>query len=500
MVASCAVILFLPDLGPEKYTDLATLFKNERARQATIGYSVAVCRNGSVIYQESFGTDGAGHTLNKRTPMYLGPSSEVLSGALLYSLALQGKINLEENIWGYLPSIPRGKSSPQKKSLRPNGVDDFSGETAPGGGVQPTITVRDMADQSTRLSDELARAFSTTVLGYEAYEVNPSDILKSGQRRDKITHNRLSYRVLGAAMENAGKDSFDALLQAYILQPLGMRRTTARPDAVQDAAIGSGHFFGLAFPYSSRIPSLAAPADGISTTTEDMAKFLAYITAPPSKGIASLPPSSVAGLYQPLKKGGNTGFGWKIAEAGGNRTVYHGGSVEGFSSRVVIWPERNAGIIVLAPQGGIVESSIVLPMLTQAAEAILFSGSSPRLFPVSRVLILLGIALLLYSITLFSQTSTAHSWAKGVVDRQETGTNAYYHRLITIKTSVGLLVRAALLAATPAILGAIFGRSFTYHDLMVLEPGTSTFFILSLLAGSLRNITRLVWLKRTEQG
>jgi len=231
-----------------------------------------------------------------------------------------------------------------------------------------------------------------------------------------------------------------------------------------------------------------------------MAKFLAYITAPPSKGIASLPPSSVAGLYQPLKKGGNTGFGWKIEEAGGNRTVYHGGSVEGFSSRVVIWPERNAGIVVLAPQGGIVESSIVLPMLTQAAEAILFSGSSPRLFPVSRVLILLGIALLLYSITLFSQTSTAHSWAKGVVDRQETGTNAYYHLLIAAKTSVGLFVRVVLLAATPAILGALFGHSFTYHDLMVLEPGTATFFIMSLLAGSLRNITRLVWLKRTKQG
>ena len=98
IAASIAVILYIPDLGPEKYTDFSAMFKHERLRQANAGYSVAICKNGSILYQESFGHDGLGQALAKDTPMYLGPSSEILSGALLYSLALQKKISLDDDI------------------------------------------------------------------------------------------------------------------------------------------------------------------------------------------------------------------------------------------------------------------------------------------------------------------------------------------------------------------------------------------------------------------
>ncbi|MCE5256519.1 MAG: beta-lactamase family protein [Spirochaetaceae bacterium] len=498
IIAACAIILYLPDLGPERYTDLAALFKHERTRQSTVGYSVAVCRNGSIIYQESFGTDGAGEKLSKGTPMYLGPSSEVLTGALLYSFSLQGKINLDEDIRSYLPEYPGKPDARQQKNLK---IDGQPGPAAPSSALAApaTITVRDMADPTMLPNEDLAREFSTKISGYEAYEVDPSNILNPGRHQGNATHNRFAYRVLGVVMESVGVDSFDGLLQSRILRPLGMRNTTAVPESVEGLAVGSGRFFSFQFPNNSRIPNAAAPADGIATTSDDMAKFLAYITAPPSKGIASLPSSSVTGLYQPLKKGGSRGFGWKINEANGNRTVYQGGSVEGFSSRIVIWPERNAGIVVLAPQGGIVESSIILPMLTQAAEKILFTGSSSKLFPVSRVLLLIGIALGVYILTLFSQTSTAHSWAKAAVERQETGTNIYFHQLITARTTFGLILRVLLIFLAPTLIGAIFGGSLTYHDLMVLEPGTSAFLAIALLAGALRNTTRLVWLRRTKQ-
>ena len=101
IAASMAVIIYTPDLGPEKYTDFSTMFKHERQRQANAGYSVAICKNGSIIYQDSFGHDGSGQALANDSPMYLGPSSEILSGALLYSLTLQKKISLDEDIRQY---------------------------------------------------------------------------------------------------------------------------------------------------------------------------------------------------------------------------------------------------------------------------------------------------------------------------------------------------------------------------------------------------------------
>ncbi|PKL06517.1 MAG: hypothetical protein CVV53_03915, partial [Spirochaetae bacterium HGW-Spirochaetae-9] len=287
---SLAVIIYLPDIGPERYTELGTMFKHERSRQANAGYSVAVCRNGSIFYQESFGYDGSGQPLAKDTPMYLGPSSEILSGALLYSLTLQKSLSLGDDLRMYLPEIPTS-------GIRNIKVD-------PEAGVVPSperaITLRQLASHSLSLSDQTLKNFGSRISGLEAGEFDPEKYLRLRFQPGNTVRSRLAYRILGIAMENAEGMSFDELLQSRLLIPLEMHGTTARPDSLQGVATGSGLFFGLSFPYDSRVPYIAAPADGIVSTSEDIAKFLSYITAPPRKGIKSLPPSSVAGLYQPL--------------------------------------------------------------------------------------------------------------------------------------------------------------------------------------------------------
>lgn len=495
IAASIAVSVYIPELGPERYTDLATLFKHERGRQANAGFSVAVCRNGSIIYQESFGKDGSGQPLAKDTPMYLGPSSEILSGALLYSLSLQKVISLDEDIRTYLPGLPLfSRNSLRTAAAIENPTlseDKLSSEF---------ITVRQLASQSVNLNSVVLKEFGTKISGLEAGELNPEQFIKSRLASSGSTRSRLVYRILGSAMENVTKTSFDELLQSRILIPLGMHGTTSKPDSLQGVAVGSGLFFGLSFPYDSRVPDIAAPADGIVTTAEDIAKFLSYITAPPRKGIASLPPSSVAGLYQPLLPDGDTGFGWRISEEKGNRIVFQGGSVEGFSSRVVIWPERNVGIAILSAQGGVIQSNIVLPLLTSAAEKVLFTGSSPRPFPVSRMLVIVGIVLLVYLISLFWQASTSSSWTKALIDQQETGHVGFFQKFAVIRTAAGIIVRAGLLVAAPYLVGKIVGRPLVYHDLLIMEPGGAAFFIVVMIAAILRNISRLVWIVHMRHG
>jgi CubicO group peptidase (beta-lactamase class C family) len=495
IAASLVVIIYIPDLGPEKYTDFTTLFKHERQRQANAGYSVAICRNGSIFYQESFGRDGLGQLLAEDTPMYLGPSSEILSGALLYSLTLGKSISLDDDIRIYLPELP------------PSGVRSFKAlpelETFPAPAPTATegiVTVRQLASHSLTLSDQDLKKFGSRISGLEAGELDPEKFVRARLKAGAFTRSRLSYRILGTVMENAGKASFDELLQSRLLIPLGMHGTTSRPDSLQGVAIGSGLFFGLSFPYDSRVPFIAAPADGIVTTAEDIAKFLSYITAPPKKGIGSLPSSSVAGLYQPLIPGGNTGFGWRIIADEGNRLVFQGGSVEGFSSRVVIWPERNAGIAILSAQGSVIQSNVVLPLLTSAAEKILFSGSSPRLFPLSRVLFIAGISFLVYVISILLQTATSFAWTKTLMDRRETVRGNAYQNFIVFRTLAGIAVRAALLVAAPLLVGQFIGRPLEYHDLLTMEPGGCAFFIIAMIAGIMRNITRMLWLNHLERG
>ncbi|HWR13131.1 MAG TPA: serine hydrolase domain-containing protein [Rectinemataceae bacterium] len=493
VAASLAVIVYIPDLGPEKYSDLSTMFRHERSRQANAGYSVAICKNGSIFYQESFGHDGAGQPLAKDTPMYLGPSSEILSGALLYSLTLQKRISLDDDIKTYLPELPL--YGLRNIKMAPGEEDGPAPDEK-----EAIVTVRQLASQSISLSDRDLKNFGSRISGLEAGELDPEKYLKTRLKAGALSRSRLSYRILGTAMENAEKTSFDELLQAHILIPLGMHGTTSRPDSLRDVAIGSGLFFGLSFPYDSRVPYIAAPADGIVTTAEDIAKFLTYITAPRSKGIPSLPSSSVAGLYQPLIPGGDTGFGWRIVSRDGNRLVFQGGSVEGFSSRVVIWPERNAGIAILSAQGGVLQSNIVLPLLTSAAEKILFSGSSPRLFPLNRLMFIAGISIMVYVMSILLQTASSLSWTKTLRDRRETGRGNFYQNLILSRTAIGAAVRVGLILIAPHLIGLLIGRSVEYHDLMTMEPGGTAFFIIAMIAGVLRNIARLLWFFHLERG
>lgn len=495
IIASAAVLLYLPDIGPERYTDLDSLFSHERHRQANAGFLVAVCRNGNITYSSPFGKDGSGQPLSYDTPMYLGPTSEILSGALLRSMSYQKIISLDEDISFYLPELqPLPENGPGVRRANSDAVS--AAAAAPEG----RITLRQLASHSADMKMTAVKEYETRISGLEAGELPPDHFFSQLLSNAASPRSRIAYRILGAAMENAGRDTFDELLQRNLLIPLGMHGTTSRPDSLQGVATGSGLFFGLAFPYDSRVPYIAAAADGIVTTVQDIGRFLSYITAPPRKGIATLPPSSVPALYQPLIARGDTGYGWRITNIDGDRVIFQGGSVEGFSSRVMIWPERNAGIAILSAQGGIVQSNIVLPLLTSAAEQILFTGSSPKLFPVGRVLVIAGIIVLVYLAGIFFQILTVPSWTKAVFARQETGNRRNYVKFSIVRTGIGIAFRLALFIAVPLAGGMLVGRPIFYHDLFIMEPGLAASFTVAAIAGIMRNISRLVWIRHTMYG
>ena len=75
ILAAALLLLYLPDIGPERYTDLAAFFRTELKRQGFSGYTVAVVKDGSVLYVDAFGTDGQGEALTVDTPMAIGSLS-----------------------------------------------------------------------------------------------------------------------------------------------------------------------------------------------------------------------------------------------------------------------------------------------------------------------------------------------------------------------------------------------------------------------------------------
>lgn len=169
-----ALALYIPDIGPEKYTNLETLFSNEAKRQANAGFSVAVAQNGRIIYQQSFGKDGSGQLISYDTPMYLGPSSEILSGALLYSMAIQKKLSLDVDVKEYLPDLPPFSV----RSLRQVEAMDKAAAVSAQPEANP-ITLRMLASHTVNLNDPALARFASQVSGLEAGEFNPEQFIRS---------------------------------------------------------------------------------------------------------------------------------------------------------------------------------------------------------------------------------------------------------------------------------------------------------------------------------
>jgi CubicO group peptidase (beta-lactamase class C family) len=506
LLAAIAIVIYIPEMGPDKYTDFATLFRTERARQANAGFSVAVTRGGRTIYSESFGVDGLKQPLYNTTPMYLGPASEILSGALLYSLTLDNKMSLDSNINTYLPQFPVTSIRDLNAVTTVAPTQSSPTSSVPVRPQSTAITVRQLAAHRVNFQDVINRnkilsRYDSRISGLEAGVLDPELLIKSRIENNGTTRSRLAYRILASAMENAGHNNFDALLQDRLLVPLHMYSTTTQPSPLHSLTVGSGLFFGLAFPYDSRVPQVAAPADGIITTAEDISRFLAYITAPrPDQNLRYLPANTITGLYQPLFPNGDTGFGWRIQSVNGDRLIFQGGSIEGFSSRIVIWPERNASIVILSSQGGVIQSNIVLPLLTDAAERLLFKGSTPPIFPVGRALVIVAILSVAYLIKLCFQIATSFSWARALSDQRESSHSGLYARFSVGRTIFGVIVRILLIFFMPYAIARITGRTIAFHDLFTLEPSSASVFIAASILGILRNISRLTWVIQEKTG
>ncbi len=499
IVAVVLVILVVfPDMGPEKYRDLPSMFRIESRRQACAGIAVAAVQDGRIVYSAGFGLDGVRRPVTADTPLYLGPASEALTGAALYSLVLDRTLSADTLVAGGAASSQRnlspssGESPSTPRALRPGrgvpdpaqaAVDAWNGVTVAG------LITRDPVPEY-----DLPGGTVDYEAGFGIPGTTPEDILAGETARGARRMGRV-YRALGLLMERTTGRSFHDLLIRRVTGPLGMDSTHAVVPSQGSIPRGNGLFFGMALPHPARaVPRIAIPSDGIISTANDMALFVAYLAAPRSRGIPSLPSRAVPALYQPLREGSSFAWGWRIQERDGDRVIFQGGTLEGFSSSVVVWPERRSGLVILSAQGGIVQSSLVLPLLVSTAERIMFDGSAARPLPLGRALILLGCMSFMYLLVLGLQIGGSYGWARGVRDRAEARGSLGPVVFARARSLLGCGARVGLLILVPFAAGFALGRPLSFRSLFVLEPGLAAVLAASCFLGVLRNVSRIVWL------
>ena len=312
------------------------------------GLSIAIVKDGAVVWQEGFGLADLENDVSVRpgTVFRIASVTKAITAVAALRLVERGALDLDAPIQRYAPSFPEkpwpitaGQLLGHLGGIRNYLASDFEG--------QPDNTQR-----YPRLADAL--------------EVFAADPLAS-EPGTQYGYTTFGYTLLGVALEGASGKSFVDLLRETIFEPAGMTHT--RADSLYDVIPGRARGYtrlGVGEKFTGRAPtgpprncdlmdsSYKLPGGGLVSTVEDLAAFVIAL----ERG-ALVQPATFARMAtrQRTRSGEETpyGLGWYVdGIEGWSGVVWHGGVQKGVTSTLVLRPDRRSGVAILTNlEGGL---------------------------------------------------------------------------------------------------------------------------------------------------
>ncbi|MFJ3172456.1 serine hydrolase domain-containing protein [Streptomyces roseus] len=310
----------------------------------------AVARGGEVVWEGSR-SSVEGHGPDGNVQYRIGSITKTFTAVLVMRLRDEGLLSLEDPLKKHLPGTGTGEVTLAQLLSHTGGL---AAET-PGEWWE-----RSPAELRPELAD---------VLGEEPFRFRP------GRRHH---YSNPGYTLLGSLVEAVRGKPWDEVLRAEVLEPLGLDRTTARPQAPHAGGWAVHPWADVMMPEPAQDLGLMAAAGQLWSTTRDLARFAVFLAhgdervlspesvremrtsaAPPEPGVAEL----------------GYGLGMQLTDAGGRRLAGHSGSLPGFVAGLWLSEADDVAAVVLA------NCTSGLPAASVAAELVgIVADAEPR-FP-----------------------------------------------------------------------------------------------------------------------
>ena len=288
------------------------------------GGAFMVARNGKAIYTKAFGRANLELNINMRTDnvFQIGSMTKQFTAIAILMLEEQGKLSPSDRISKYIADYPNGNSITIHHLLtHTSGIRDFT----------KMKTLRDIAQK------EMTPEMMVNFFKNEQVDFAP------GERFD---YNNSGYVLLGYILELVSGDTYEAFIQKYIFQKLGMSQSGYATDrqVIHKRAYGyqkkdSGYVNRTVINFSVPFSSGA-----LMSTLSDMLKWQNAL----NKNLLLKAENSQKAFQTYKLNNGDAftyGYGWHIREMNGSTTREHGGSVFGFKSMGVYIPGEDIYVL-----------------------------------------------------------------------------------------------------------------------------------------------------------
>lgn len=287
------------------------------------GLAVAVVADGDLVLSAGLGwADVEGEIpVTPQSRFRVGSLSKLFTAAAAARLVQRGALDLDAPIGRYVNGLPPDKAALTARQLAGHlaGVRHYG----PGEYVSQTHYAR-VSDSFDRFLGDSLQTRPGTAYAYSSY----------------------GYNLLGAVLEGASGEEFQALVRAEVLTPLGLSATEAEDVTRPPASLASFYIQseeGLVTPPAMDL-SDRWPSGGYLSTAPDLARFGAAIAQGDYLGAEA---RALLMTSQTLADGTATdvALGWRIGVDGaGRRYLHHGGATMGGRAFLLVYPEEGVSI------------------------------------------------------------------------------------------------------------------------------------------------------------
>ena len=339
--------------NPTSIVEIEKQIEKMVERSKPPGISIAVVKNGQIVYNKAFGWADAPAQLpaTPDTVYHWWSMTKIPTAIAILQLQDAGYVDIDDPVGSYLQFFQV----------------EIDGKTA------PPITIRQLLRHTSGLPDTIP-----AMIGWVHYEdviYDQTDLLKQhlpeyNQLKfapdSDASYSNLGYMVLGAIIEKVSGMQYEEYIRENILNPLGMENTDyLYTNQMSDkTAMGSHPIVSM---YTPLLPFLldmkhlirekkgsqylfnkfyidATPSTGLIGSANDAAlmvkAFLSQTDLLEPESHRLMLPNSAATTERPL--------GWAEYNMTGRPWVQHSGGGPGFATIMRLYPEEGLGIVIMA--------------------------------------------------------------------------------------------------------------------------------------------------------
>jgi CubicO group peptidase (beta-lactamase class C family) len=351
-----------PDvLGAERL--FSAWMEGQMAYRGLPGIVVGVVSDQELVWARGFGfADVDAKTpMTPKTKFRMASHSKLFTAIAIMQLREEGKLRLDDPVAKYLTWF----------KAKPAGDDDGP------------ITIEQLLSHSSGLQREAGDHWTS-------YKFPTADELRQlyAERQAAFApsvrwkYSNLAYAVAGMVIEQVSGERWADYVDRNIFKPLGMF------DSSVDTNVP-----GLAVPYGRRMPDGSrevlpfvdargmAAATGVTSTLEDMAKFVsAQFRRGPRGGTQIVSTGSLREMHRVRSVEENwtsgTGLGFDITRIKDKTYVGHGGGYPGNTTQTFIQLEEKMGVVVLTNTNDSNPSDIARQLVGTVGQAVAKASAS----------------------------------------------------------------------------------------------------------------------------